>query len=191
MEMPTTADSTGESTRDNSSATLRYMLGAIRAHLDMDVAFISEFRRGKRVFRYVDCKGETAPIQVGNSNPLEESYCQHVVDGRLPRLIPDAAQNQQAMTLKATMEVPVGAHLSVPIYLEDGHLYGTLCCFSYEPNPALRERELALFNCFPKSRARNSVARSCRSVSRNRPRTGSNRSWPGRHSTSFTSPSTT
>lgn len=144
MEMPTTADSPSESTPDNSTATLRYMLGAIRAHLDMDVAFISEFRRGQRVFRFVDSKGESTPIHVGDADPLEDSYCQRVVDGRLPKLIPDASQNPEAMTLKATMEVPVGTHLSVPIHLDDGYLYGTLCCFSYEPNPALREREIAL-----------------------------------------------
>ena len=65
-------------------------LHAIRTHLGMDVAFVSEFEAGQRVFRYVDAIYEDSPVVVGVGNPLEESYCQHVVDGRLPELIRDA-----------------------------------------------------------------------------------------------------
>jgi GAF domain-containing protein len=31
----------------------------------------------------------------------------------------------------------LGAHLSVPILLADGKVYGTLCCFSHQPKPTL------------------------------------------------------
>ncbi|ASY66281.1 hypothetical protein SJ05684_b52990 (plasmid) [Sinorhizobium sojae CCBAU 05684] len=46
------------------------MLQAVRAHLGMDVAFVSEFIEGERVFRHVDAATETAPIKVGDSSPL-------------------------------------------------------------------------------------------------------------------------
>lgn len=132
------------SSPDHSTETLTYLLGSIRSYLDMDVAFISEFRNGERVFRYVDAKGGSAPIQVGQADPLEATYCQRVVDGRLPRLINDTTQLAEALKLDATSEFPVGAHLSVPIHLDDGYLYGTLSFFSHEPNPGLREREVVL-----------------------------------------------
>ncbi|WP_241392623.1 sensor domain-containing phosphodiesterase [Rippkaea orientalis] len=120
------------------------LLGALRTHLCMDFAFISEFALGQRIFRSVDSGQATSPIHVGESDPLEESYCQWVVDGRLPELIPDATQNVMALRIPATTELPVGAHLSVPIRLSNGQIYGTLCCFSYIPNHTLTERDLNL-----------------------------------------------
>src|SRR6185436_8057197 len=64
-------------------------LRALRTHLGMDVAFISEFREGRRVFRYVDAAQQHATVHVGASDPLEDTYCQRIVDGRLPELISD------------------------------------------------------------------------------------------------------
>jgi len=117
-------------------------LRAVRTQLQMDVAFISEFDHGRRVIRQVDAQGDSGPLRVGGSDPLEESYCQRVVDGRLPGLICDATLNAEALTLPVTTALPVGAHLSVPIHFSDGSLYGTFCCFSYQPNHALAERDL-------------------------------------------------
>lgn len=51
-------------------------LRLVRALLSLKVAFISELRDGRRVFRYVDSQGEIAPVSVRVSNPLEESYCE-------------------------------------------------------------------------------------------------------------------
>lgn len=119
-------------------------LRAIRLHLGMEVAFVSEFVGGRRVFRHVDARDDHCPVQVGGSDPLEESYCQRVVDGRLPELITDAAAVPEAARLPVTAALPVGAHLSVPITLSDGRVYGTFCCFSSSPDPSLTDRDLAM-----------------------------------------------
>src|ERR1700710_1122780 len=92
-------------------------LRAIRTHLGMAVAFISEFAGGRRHFRHVDACRTDGPIVVGGSDPLVDSYCARVVDGRLPQLMPDACANDEALTIGATRSLPVGAHLSVPIRL--------------------------------------------------------------------------
>ena len=60
------------------------ILHAIRQHLKMEVAFVSEFVNDQRIFRYVDSSWTKSPVHVGEGGPLEESYCQRVVDGRLP-----------------------------------------------------------------------------------------------------------
>jgi EAL domain-containing protein (putative c-di-GMP-specific phosphodiesterase class I) len=117
-------------------------LHAVRSHLGMEVAFIAEFSEGARVFRHVDGRTEHLVLCVGDSNPLEESYCQRVVDGRLPELINDATQ------LPAALELPVGAHLSVPIRFSDGGVYGTFCCFSTRPDGSLNERDLNTLRLF-------------------------------------------
>jgi EAL domain-containing protein (putative c-di-GMP-specific phosphodiesterase class I) len=123
-------------------------LHAIRTHLGMDVAFVSEFEAGQRVFRYVHAAYEDSPVVVGVGNPLEESYCQRVVDGRLPELIRDARTIPAALELPATTALPVGAHLSVPIRLDDGRVYGTFCCFSSVPNHTLNDRDVAVMRVF-------------------------------------------
>lgn len=123
-------------------------LRAIRVHLGMQVAFVGEFSGGRRVFRYVNAESGAPPIRAGDFGPLDESYCQRVVDGRLPELIHDATRLPAALELPVTMALPVGAHLSVPIRMHDGSVYGTFCCFSTTPDPSLQERDLAIMRVF-------------------------------------------
>jgi EAL domain-containing protein (putative c-di-GMP-specific phosphodiesterase class I) len=119
------------------------MLHAVREHLNMDVAFLAEFRAKDRIFRHVDAKS-AAPIQAGDTLSLDQGYCQRVVDGRLPQLIKDAGAHPEAAALPETSAVPIGSHLSVPIRLGDGRIYGTLCCFSFIPDVSLTERDLQI-----------------------------------------------
>lgn len=127
---------------------LQNTLTAIRRHLDMDVAFISRIHDGVREFELVDSKDLNPPIAVGGSNPLEEGYCQRVIDGRLPEIINDAFDLPEAMSLPVTTIVPVRAHMSVPIRLSNGNIYGTFCCFSYKPNQTLNERDISVMHVF-------------------------------------------
>lgn len=136
------------------SEMLAETLHAVRTHLAMDVAFISEFRGGSRVFRYLD--GNFVPLQlaVDACDPLEDSYCQRVLDGRLPELIQDAALLPEALAMPVTKALPVGAHLSVPLRFSDGRLYGTFCCFSTTPDGSLNERDLNTLRLFAAFAAR-------------------------------------
>lgn len=123
------------------------ILRAVRCHLGMDVAFVAEFRAQDRVFRHVDAKS-ASPLQPGDVISLEQGYCQRVVDGRLPELIPDTSRVPDAMSLPDTRSIPIGAHLSVPIRLEDGSTYGTFCCFSFRPDHSLGPRDLQMMRVF-------------------------------------------
>lgn len=124
------------------------MLHAVREHLKMEVAFVSEFVRGQRIFRHVDSTWAKNPVRVGEGNPLEESYCARVVDGRMPELMNNAQTNPCAAELPATFAIPVGAHLSVPITMSDGSVYGTFCCFSRSADHSLNQRDLSLMRMF-------------------------------------------
>lgn len=129
-------------------ALLLKMLRAVRSHLGMDVAFISHFTGGRRIFRFVDSDLDNQPVKEGAGDPLEESYCQRVVDRRLPELIPDASLVPEALELPVTKALPVGAHLSVPVRLSNGTVYGTFCCFSFKPDHSLNERDLSVMRVF-------------------------------------------
>jgi len=127
---------------------LQKTLSALRRHLDMDVAFISHIHDGVREFQVVDSKDMNPPIAVGDSGSLEDSYCQRVIDGRLPEIINDAFEIPEAMNMDVTAKLPVRAHMSVPIRLGDGSIYGTFCCFSYKPNQTLNERDISVMHVF-------------------------------------------
>jgi EAL domain-containing protein (putative c-di-GMP-specific phosphodiesterase class I) len=128
--------------------TLTEALHSVRRHLRMDVAFISEFREGRRVFRQIEGQHHSISLVVGEGEPLDDSYCQRIVDGRLPELIHDAREFQEALALPVTLAMPIGAHMSVPIRFSDGSLYGTLCCFSTQPDHSLGEGDLSTLRLF-------------------------------------------
>jgi GAF domain-containing protein len=132
---------TADSTDPLVDGSVGEVLATLRRKLGMDVVFVSEFVDGRRVFRFVDHSGPEAVIRPGDSNPVEESFCQRVVDGRLPGLIHDVAQLPPDADLPPT-SLRLGGHLSTPIVLKTGEAYGTLCCFSARPSPQLRDQDL-------------------------------------------------
>ncbi len=58
-------------------------------------------------------------------NPLEESWCQRVVDRRPPESIPQLAALHKQDLPKIPFEI--ATHLGTPIRLANGEIYGTLC----------------------------------------------------------------
>jgi hypothetical protein len=117
------------------------VLRLLRERLGMDVVFVSEFTGGQRMFRYVDHLPGATPVRAGEGNPLEESWCQRVVDGRLPELMRDAAEFVDSGDAPVP-GMPVGTHLSTPVRLPNGEAYGTLCCFSVGVKPGVGEADL-------------------------------------------------
>jgi len=129
---------------EGARRSVETILHAARSHLGMDVAFISEFREKVREFRHVDADVGHSPLRVGDLSPLTEGYCRRVIDGVLPELIADTSKVPAAMALPETHAIPIGAHLSVPIRLSNGRLYGTFCCFSFKADASLNERDLGM-----------------------------------------------
>ncbi|MBD8621713.1 sensor domain-containing phosphodiesterase [Pseudomonas sp. CFBP 13727] len=123
------------------------VLRAMRTHLGMDVAFVSHFRQTDRVFTHVDAAA-LIPLSPGDVLEMSAGYCRGVVSGELPGLIRDTGQLPAAMAIPQTPGLPIGAHMSVPIHLSDGRLYGTFCCFSHAPDPGLTERDLKMMKVF-------------------------------------------
>lgn len=127
---------------------LGHALAAVRRHLGMDVAFVSEFRGGRRYFRCVDADGKVMPFQPGDWDPLHESYCGRVVQGDLPELMADASIEPGVVGMPASRRLTIGAHMSVPITLSDGRVFGTLCCYSGRPGHHLDQRDLEMLRVF-------------------------------------------
>ncbi len=113
--------------------SVQQALRALRQMLKVNAVFVAEVREQQKITRSLD-RDDQFNLAVGDTVPLEDTYCKLVLEGRLPEYIPDVqglAERLPAGTLPANV-VPAGirAHVSTPITLGDGRVYGTLCCIS-------------------------------------------------------------
>jgi EAL domain-containing protein (putative c-di-GMP-specific phosphodiesterase class I) len=129
---------------DKAEYSLRRALEAVRVHLGMQVAYVSEFVGDRTYFREVDAPGLEHVVKPGDSMPLDDVYCRHILEGRLPELMPDVLDEPFAASMPFTTEMGIRAHMSVPIKLDDGRTYGMFCCISTEPQPTLNVRDLKM-----------------------------------------------
>lgn len=82
--------------------------------------------------RIAKAAGADETTKEGQSNLLEETYCQRVIDGRLPLAIPDAQLLPEARKLDVTKAFGICTYLAVSIILSNGLTFGTLCCISHQ-----------------------------------------------------------
>ncbi len=132
---------------DDALTPIDRILDAVRAHLGMEIAFASHIHDGLREFTHIraDCP---VPVAPGVAEPLEQTLCNEVLQGRLPPLIHDASKHEGAQPFAITHVLPVGSHLNVPLMLSDGQVYGTFCCVSRVPDLTLTERDMSTLRAF-------------------------------------------
>ena len=123
------------------------ILDAVRAHLGMEIAFAARFEGDQRRFTHIRTE-LPVPQRPGDCEPVEQSFCHHILQGRLPELIHDAQEIPFAHELGITKALPVGCHISVPLKLKDGSLYGSFCCLSRAADHSLTERDLNTVKAF-------------------------------------------
>ena len=102
-----------------------------RVHLGLDVAFLAQFRGGEEVFRVVEGDGDSFGIDEDTALPLDQTYCARMVRREIPNVIADARAGG------------LGAYIGVPVCLEGGRVWGTLCCLGHAAHPSLDERDVA------------------------------------------------
>jgi len=117
------------------------VLKLLRDRLGMDVVFVSQIKDGRRTFMVVDNRPDFTVIKPGLSDPVEETWCQRVVDGRLPEVMKDATQYIKSGDAPPPA-FPIGTHLSTPVRLVDGSVYGTICCFSQAQSKHAEARDI-------------------------------------------------
>lgn len=141
-EIPSRADANVRS-EDAAAAgeSIEKALCAARELLSMDIAWVAEFRHGKKIFRSVEGDGQSFGFCEGQEMPLDCTYCQRVVDGLAPSVIPDTASEPAVRDLDVTVSSRIGSYVGVPIELVDGTVYGTLCVASHRPSGDLTARD--------------------------------------------------
>lgn len=127
---------------------LQYLVGLVRAHLNLDIAFIAKYEKGQRVFLHIDSKTEDSPIKPDDSDPFEQTYCYKITQGELPEIINDTSANPITRGMAVTKALDIKSYIGVPIRTADGKLFGTFCCIGHKVEPALSERDLAFIKVF-------------------------------------------
>lgn len=122
---------------------LNRLVRLMRKHLDMDVAFISEFTESERLLKIVDTKHINPIVEAGASDPLNESYCKRITDNELDNIINDTKSNQITRDMPVTKKLNIGSYLGVPITLSSGDIYGTFCCYKEQKDETLNKRDLS------------------------------------------------
>ncbi|WP_078555056.1 ATP-binding protein [Bacillus alkalicellulosilyticus] len=96
--------------------------------------FISEFKKSHfKISKILNNGG--IRLEEGQEFKLEETLCQNIyVDNTLTSLvIHDTLSDHRVKSLFATKNLKIGSYVAIPITLNSGKLYGTLC--AADPNP--------------------------------------------------------
>lgn len=112
-----------------------------RAETSMDVAALGEIRDGREVVRLLAGEAESFGLAIGASLPVEDTFCQRLLEGRLGNVVRDAISDQRVRDLEVTRAAGIGAYIGVPLTALDARLY-ILCCLAHERRPALSERDV-------------------------------------------------
>ncbi|MXO73369.1 sensor domain-containing phosphodiesterase [Alteraurantiacibacter buctensis] len=124
------------------------VLAAVRGHLGVEIAFVSRYvDGGLRELTHVHTDLDL-PMGAGFREPVEDSYCWHILEGRLPELIHDPADYPLTAQLAITDFLPVGCHLNVPLRLHDGSVWGSFCALGRKPDRTLGERDMKVVRAF-------------------------------------------
>ena len=126
---------------DTTLDTVERAMAAIREMLGMDVAFVSRFTEDQLVFRNLEGDAESFGWREGQRMPLDGSFCQRVIAGHLPNVVPDARRDERVRNLDVTRDANIGSYVGVPVRFSDGRIYGTLCCLSHSADHSLQQRD--------------------------------------------------
>lgn len=119
-------------------------LTAARELLGMELAYLAE--AGESDFRFAGHEGDGEAFGVRRDGRLARAGtpCDAMLEGRIGNVVGD---------LRDCPEVDhdgvaggIGAYVGVPVELPDGSVYGSLCCISAQPNPALLERDARMLD---------------------------------------------
>lgn len=128
------------------SPQLDLALDAVNELLGMEIAYATRMDDSEQVLLRLRGDGASFGVGDGTRIPIDETYCHHVLAGRLPNLLGDVQGDPLAGAMAVTQSAGVGAFASVPLRLADGEVVGTLCAASHDARTDLGPRDLAVLH---------------------------------------------
>ncbi|MFP5372498.1 MAG: GAF domain-containing protein, partial [Actinomycetes bacterium] len=128
--------------RSDAEEQIAQLLQRARRKLGLSVAFMSRIDETARTMQVVE--SDLPGIEDGYTGPRDSGFCLAVVEQRLPRVIPDVRDVPPAMLLHPEDLPQIRGHISVPVVLSDGAVYGTFCAFGLVSDPEVSDHDLAV-----------------------------------------------
>jgi len=129
--------------RSDTEQQIADLLQTARRSLGLSVAFFSRFDGTTQHLEVVE---SSMPLlfRDGLTQPQDTSFCQAVLDGDLPAVMPDVTDFPAAMALRPARVPRIRSYVTAPVRLSDGTVYGSFCAFGLRSDPALSVRDQAL-----------------------------------------------
>jgi EAL domain-containing protein (putative c-di-GMP-specific phosphodiesterase class I) len=129
--------------RTEAEQQVAELLRTARSALGLSIAFLSRLDGTVQHLEVVDT---AYPLIFREKRRVRQktSFCQAILDGRLPPVIPDVREHPAAMALPAARFPRLRSYVSVPVTLSDGSLYGTFCAAGLTEDKGLSPRDQAL-----------------------------------------------
>lgn len=103
------------------------------------------FTRMDGTIQHLEVVESSIPLfKDGMTQPQQTSFCQAILEGRLPAVIPNVSKLPEAKRLPAARFPRIRSFVSVPVRLSDGELYGTFCAAGFTADRELCARDQAL-----------------------------------------------
>ena len=149
----------------DASDAVATSLEVVRAHLDADVAYFSEFLGDDVVVQAVAAPGFADEIAIGARLPRDATYSGLVAAGHIPQIVIDTAKVPLCEGDALTQSLPVRAVMCAPVDGADGAPLGMFCCLSRTPRPDFNGRDIAILQgiagrCGSRISAQRSVSQS-------------------------------
>lgn len=142
MTQPRVAPLRALAESDEPSQAIERLLRAVRRHLGMDIARVTQFEGDRCVVRWMDAGPRWDLARPGESRPRDRSPCAQVASGDLPGLLADAGRHPAGPVFEEAYGTPIGTHLGTAVPLPDGRVFGAFCCAGIDPDGDLHERDL-------------------------------------------------
>jgi EAL domain-containing protein (putative c-di-GMP-specific phosphodiesterase class I) len=132
-------------TRTDADEQIADLLRTAKRSLRLSVAFLT---RMDGTTQHLEVVESSIPVlfQEGNQQVQETSLCQAILDRKLPAVIPNLKDYDEAMKLPVARIPRIRSYVSVPVILSDGSLYGTFCAAGLTSDKDLTKRDKALMD---------------------------------------------
>ena len=129
--------------RSDADSQVAELLRVAKDSLGLSTAFLS---RLDGTTQHLEVVETSLPVlfREGVGVAQETSFCQHVLDGKLPEVMADVTREPVAMALPSARVPRIRSFISVPVTLSDGTLYGTFCVAGLQAHRQLGKKDAKL-----------------------------------------------
>ncbi|MFI7547598.1 EAL domain-containing protein [Actinoplanes sp. NPDC049599] len=129
--------------RSGAEQQVAELLRTARDSLGLSLAFMTRMDGTTQHLEVIDSSIPWV-FRDGNTQRQDTSFCQAIMDGRLPAVMPNVRDFPEAMKLPSARMPRIRSFVSVPVVLADGTVYGTFCAAGFAADKQLSKRDKAL-----------------------------------------------